>query len=103
MARPPVIPVVSTETRMVRCSYVAGGRGPAPGAGSASGASVGPGAGVAYAVSPASVTLASNASTTINVTMTAGKGVAPGAYQDFLEVKVGGASVAHAAVFTLIK
>ncbi len=58
-----------------------------------------PALGVAYAVSPASVTLASGASATVTVTMTADQRAAAGHVQAFLEV----GDAAHAAVFTLIK
>jgi hypothetical protein len=58
-----------------------------------------PAEGVQYSVSPASVTLAAGASTTVTVTMTADRGAPTGFYQAYLEV--GG--IAHAALFTLIK
>jgi minor extracellular serine protease Vpr len=60
-------------------------------------------ASVAYSVSPGTVTLAPDASTVVTVSMTAGQGAAPGFHQGLLEVKGGSASLAHAAVFTLIK
>ena len=58
-----------------------------------------PSAGVHYSVSPSSVSLASGASATVTVTLSADKGAPAGDYQAYLEV--GG--VAHAAVYTLIK
>jgi len=60
-------------------------------------------ASVAYSVSPGAITLAPDASTVVTVTMTAGQGAAPGFHQGLLEVKGGSTSLAHAAVFTLIK
>jgi subtilisin family serine protease len=74
--------------------------------GSAMTLSVAVGAGdasVAYAVSPGSVTLAAGATTVVTVTMTAGRGAAAGGHQAWLELTSGGAPVAHAAVYTLIK
>ena len=58
---------------------------------------------VTYAAPSSLVSLAAGASVTINVTMTAGKGAELGAHQAWLEVKEGGISIAHAALFTLIK
>jgi subtilisin family serine protease len=54
---------------------------------------------VTYSVSPASVTLAPGASTTVTVTMSAVKGAAFGLHQGMLEV----GSAAHAVLFTIIK
>jgi len=64
---------------------------------------------VTYAVSPAAVTLLPGATTTLTVTMNAVKGAAsgsgqpPGSHPGQLDIKSGGTSVAHAAVYTLIK
>jgi subtilisin family serine protease len=60
-------------------------------------------ASVAYGVSPASLSLAAGASTTVVVTMTAGKGAVAGGHQGWLNVKAGGSDIAHAALYTLIK
>lgn len=60
-------------------------------------------AGVAYVVSPASASVAPGATATVAVTMTAGKGAPAGSHQAYLEVKEGASSVAHAALFTLVK
>jgi minor extracellular serine protease Vpr len=63
-----------------------------------------PGAsGVAYMVSPATVTLSPDATAAVTVTMSAAKGAKPGHYQAKLDITSGGTSVAHAAVYTLIK
>jgi uncharacterized membrane protein len=59
--------------------------------------------GVAFAVSPATATIVPGGTATVNVTMTAGKGAPAGGHQAFLEVGSGGKSVAHAALFTLVK
>ncbi len=61
------------------------------------------GSGVAYAVSPATVTLSPGATTALTVTMTAVKGATPGHHQGQLDIRSGDTSVAHAAVYTLIK
>ena len=58
--------------------------------------------GVTYSVSPAIVALAAGASATVTVTMQAAVGV-DGHQQAYLEITEGGASVAHAALFTLMK
>jgi len=60
------------------------------------------GTGVAFTVSPASVTLGTNGSTTVTVTMTATKAASRGNHQAWLNIGTGGA-VAHAAVYTLVK
>jgi len=60
-------------------------------------------AAVTYVVSPATVNLDADASTTVAVTMTAGKGAAAGGHQAYLEVKQGASSLAHAALFALVK
>ena len=59
--------------------------------------------GVEYSVSPSSVTLAPDASATVTVTMAADKGAAKGDHQAWLTISAGGAEVAHAAVYTLMK
>jgi subtilisin family serine protease len=61
------------------------------------------GGGVAYGVSPAAVTLAAGASTTVMVTMEAARGVPAGGKQAMLRVQAAGAPVAHAVLFTLVK
>jgi hypothetical protein len=58
--------------------------------------------GVSYSVSPATVALAAGASATVTVTMRASRGAA-GHKQAYLEVREGGADLAHAALFTLVK
>jgi hypothetical protein len=58
---------------------------------------------VAYSVSPSSVTLAPGASATVTVTMTPAKSAVTGGHQNSLEVTSGSTSVAHAALYTLIK
>jgi subtilisin family serine protease len=58
---------------------------------------------VHYTVSPAVVQLAPGAKTALTVTMSAAKGAMAGHHQAQLEIKSGGASVARAAVHTLIK
>ena len=58
--------------------------------------------GVTYGVSPATVALAAGASATIKVTMQAAVG-AVGHQQAYLEITEGGAPLAHAALFTLMK
>lgn len=60
-------------------------------------------AGVAYAVSPATVTLSPDDTAAVTVTMSLAKGAKPGHHQGQLDVSSGGASVAHAAIYTLIK
>jgi minor extracellular serine protease Vpr len=62
----------------------------------------GPFAGL-YSVSPSSVTLAAGASGTATVTMNSSQGAATGGKQAYLEVSAGGANVAHAALYTLVK
>ncbi len=59
-------------------------------------------AGVTYSVSPATVALAAGASATVKVVMRATVG-ASGHKQAYLVVTEGGAPVAHAALFTLMK
>ncbi len=58
--------------------------------------------GVTYSVSPATLALAASGSATVTVTMRAAVG-ATGHQQCVLEIKEGGASVAHAVLFTLMK
>ncbi|OLE97447.1 MAG: hypothetical protein AUG75_08205 [Cyanobacteria bacterium 13_1_20CM_4_61_6] len=58
---------------------------------------------VTYAVSPGVVTLLPGATTALTVTMAAVKGATPGHHQGKLDIMSGGTSVAHAAVYTLIK
>jgi len=58
---------------------------------------------VTYAVSPGAVTLLPGATTALTVTMAAVKGATPGHHQGKLDIMSGGTSVAHAAVYTLIK
>ena len=57
------------------------------------------GTGITYTVSPASVTLGSNATALATVTMTATKAASRGDHQAWLNV----GTVAHAAVYTLVK
>jgi subtilisin family serine protease len=61
------------------------------------------GAGVAYSVSPSSVTLAAGASATVTITMTAARPAGVGDHFAALRVSAGGAEVAHAVVYTLVK
>src|SRR5436190_1935359 len=58
---------------------------------------------VTYAVSPGAVTLLPGATTALTVTMAAVKGATPGHHQGKLDIMSAGTSVAHAAVYTLIK
>ncbi|NEX59878.1 S8 family serine peptidase [Noviherbaspirillum galbum] len=60
-------------------------------------------ASVKFSVDQSSVTLAPGASATVRVSMDAVQGAAPGNHQGFLEVNAGGAEVAHAVLFSLIK
>ena len=62
-----------------------------------------PASGVKYSVSPPSVTIAAGASANVTVTMTLAKGAAAAGRQAYLEINAGGANVAHAALFTLVK
>ena len=62
-----------------------------------------PTADVVYSVSPSSTTLAAGASADVTVTMTLKKGAAAVGRQAYLEIATGGANVAHAALFTLVK
>jgi|GEM_PF-6207294 len=57
------------------------------------------GTGVSYTVSPTTVTLATNGSASVTVTMKATKGASRGGHQAWLNV----GTVAHAAVYTLVK
>lgn len=57
------------------------------------------GSGITYTVSPASVTLGSNGTASATVTMTATKAASRGDHQAWLNV----GTVAHAAVYTLVK
>lgn len=58
---------------------------------------------VSYSVSPASVTLSPGESATVTVTAVAARSAAGGGHQARLAVTQGGAEVAHAVVYTLIK
>jgi len=60
-------------------------------------------AGVAFSVAPLSLNLDTGKSATVTVTMTADRGALARAYQGVLNIKVGSVSVAHAALFTLVK
>jgi subtilisin family serine protease len=60
-------------------------------------------ASVSYAVSPATVSVPARGSVTVTVLMTAQKGASFGGHSGWLDVKAGKASVAHAALFTLVK
>ena len=59
--------------------------------------------GVTYSVSPASAAVAANGSVTVNVTMTSLKRAALGSHAAWLNISSGGAEVAHAALYTLVK
>lgn len=61
------------------------------------------GGGVNYSVSPSSLSLPAGGSGTVTVTMSADRGAAGGDHSAWLTVSLGGAEVAHAAVYTLIK
>lgn len=61
------------------------------------------GSGVSFSVSPASITLAAGASASATVTMSADKAAAAGPKQAMLRVSAGGAPVAHAVLYTLMK
>jgi len=60
-------------------------------------------ASVAYDVSPKSVTVTAGGSVSVTVIMTAGRSDAVGSHQGSLEITSGGALIAHAALYTLIK
>jgi minor extracellular serine protease Vpr len=60
-------------------------------------------AGVSYSVSPNTVSLAPGASTSVTVTLRAAAGAAKGHQQAYLDISQGGTSLAHAALFTLLK
>lgn len=60
-------------------------------------------ASVAYDVTPKSVTVAAGGSVVVTVIMSAGKGAALGGHQGALDITSGGAPVAHAALYTMIK
>ena len=62
-----------------------------------------PATGVKYSVSPPSLTIAAGAKADISVSMTLAKGATAAGRQAYLEVAAGGANVAHAALFTLVK
>ena len=89
------VPSVSGQTSLASVRIRNIGGAPATWALSTTGSS----ASVSYSVSPASVTLAPNASMTVTVTMSAAKGAAFGGHQGTLEV----GSAAHAVLYTLIK
>ena len=61
------------------------------------------GAGAGFSVSPGSVTVAAGASAEVAVTMSAQRGAAGGGKQAVLQISSGGAVVANAMLFTLIK
>jgi minor extracellular serine protease Vpr len=58
---------------------------------------------VGYSVSPSQVSLASGASTTVTVTMTAARGASTGDHQGWLRISSGSNEIAHAALYTLVK
>jgi minor extracellular serine protease Vpr len=60
-------------------------------------------ASVSFSVDKSSVTLAPGATAVVNVSMKAVQGAAAGNHQGFLEISAGGAEIAHAVLFTLIK
>jgi minor extracellular serine protease Vpr len=63
-----------------------------------------PKADVLYSVSPTNVTIKGGESADVTVTMTSKKGAAAAGRQAYLEIAAGGgANVAHAALFTLVK
>ena len=61
------------------------------------------GSGVTFSVGPGAVSLATGASTTVEVTMTAAKSAGFGDHQAWLTVSSGGSPIAHAAVYALVK
>jgi subtilisin family serine protease len=63
----------------------------------------GGGGGVSFSVSPASLPLASGATGTATVRMTAAKGAAFGDRNATLSIAAGGTQVAHAAAYTFVK
>ena len=93
------VPSGSGQTRTVEVTLTNLGASPASWTLSVNGGD----ASVAYGVSPSAVSLAAGTSTTVTVTMTAIKDAAIGGHQGSLEVSSGGTSVAHAALYTLIK
>jgi hypothetical protein len=58
---------------------------------------------VSFSVSPASLPLASGATGTATVRMTAAKGAAFGDRNATLSIAAGGTQVAHAAAYTFVK
>ena len=58
---------------------------------------------MSFSVGSSSVTVASGASATVNVTMTATKAAGGGDHQAWLTVSSGGTQIAHAAVYALVK
>ncbi len=61
------------------------------------------GAGVTFSLGTSSLTLAAGESASVEVTMAAAKGAAQGDHQAKLAISVGGAEVAHAAVYVFVK
>ena len=61
------------------------------------------GTGMSFSVGSSSVTLAGGASATVNVTMSATKVAGAGGHQAWLSISNGGTTIAHAAVYALVK
>jgi minor extracellular serine protease Vpr len=61
------------------------------------------GTGVSFSIGSSSVTVAGGASATVNVTMAATKVAGAGGHQAWLTVSNGGTTIAHAAVYALVK
>jgi minor extracellular serine protease Vpr len=61
------------------------------------------GTGMSFSVGSSSVTVAGGASATVNITMAATKVAGAGGHQAWLTVSNGGTTIAHAAVYALVK
>ena len=59
--------------------------------------------GISYSLSATSVTVAAGESATVVVSMNATPGASQGGKQAALEISSGGANIAHAALYTLVK
>jgi minor extracellular serine protease Vpr len=93
------VPSGSGQTRTVDVTLTNLGSSPASWGVSVNGGD----ASVAYSVSPSSVSIAAGGSATVTVTMSAQQGANAGGHQGWLEITSGGSSIAHAALYTLIK
>ena len=67
------------------------------------GVSAATGTGMSFSVTPSTVNLAAGASATVTVTMSAAKAASRGDHQATLTVAAGGAAIAHAVVYAIVK